>query len=162
MDRTQTQTHVPRPGAPSVAFVRARWHADVVDRCLEGFEQELSRLTGGAARLRVLDVPGAFEIPLAARRLAQGGGVDAVVGCAFVVDGGIYRHEFVAQTVVGALMDVQLQTDVPVLSAVLTPHNFQPTEAHLAFFREHFALKGREAAQACVQVLAAHEAARAA
>ena len=57
--------------------------------------------------------PGAFEIPLHAKRLATSGRYAAVVGAGLVVDGGIYRHEFVADAVVNGLMRVQLDTDVP-------------------------------------------------
>ena len=71
-----------------------------------------------------------------------------MIGAAFVVDGGIYRHDFVAGSVVDALIRVGLDTDVPVLSVVLTPHNYQETEAHRRFFLEHFVVKGREAADA--------------
>jgi len=42
---------------------------------------------------------------------------------------------------------------VPVLSVVLTPHHFQDTEAHIGFFKEHFRVKGREAADACQHIL---------
>ncbi len=69
-----------------------------------------------------------------------------------MVDGGIYRHEFVAQAVVTGLMEVQLRTDVPVLSVSLTPHNFQPGDDRVAFFRSHFVQKGREAANAALAV----------
>ena len=71
-----------------------------------------------------------------------------------MVDGGIYRHEFVAGTVLDALMQVQMETDVPILSAVLTPHHYQDSDPHLQFFREHFLLKGREVADACLSLLA--------
>ncbi|OYX44000.1 MAG: riboflavin synthase subunit beta [Rhodobacterales bacterium 32-67-9] len=125
------------------AFIKANWHADIVDRALDGFRAEI-----GDAGVDVFDVPGAFEIPLLARDLARSGRYDAVIGAAFVVDGGIYRHDFVAATVVDGLMRAQMDTEVPVLSVVLTPHNYQETEAHRAFFREHFVLKGREAAMA--------------
>ena len=64
------------------------------------------------------------------------------------MDGGIYRHAFVAQVVVSGLMNVQIKTEVPVLSISLTPHNVQPTDAHVAFFASHFIKKGREAAGA--------------
>ncbi len=70
-----------------------------------------------------------------------------------VVDGGIYRHEFVADTVIKALMDVQLRTEVPVFSAVLTPQQFHETAAHVDFFRKHFAIKGIEVAEACANTL---------
>jgi 6,7-dimethyl-8-ribityllumazine synthase len=88
------------------------------------------------------------------RALARTGRYAAVVGAAFVVDGGIYRHEFVAETVVAALMQAQLETDVPILSAVLTPHHFHESEEHRQFFLAHFAVKGREVAHACASLLA--------
>ena len=70
-----------------------------------------------------------------------------------MVDGGIYRHEFVAETVVNGLMKVQLDTEIPVFSVVLTPHHFQETPAHQDFFQAHFVKKGAEAARACTQTL---------
>ena len=68
----------------SVAFVQARWHADIVDQCRIAFVAEMERLTEGAATVEVFDVPGAFEIPLQARTLAKSGRYGAVVGAAFV------------------------------------------------------------------------------
>ncbi len=143
-----------KQAVPRIAFVQARWHADIVDRCREAFVDEIGRLTEGSAVVDVFDVPGAFEIPLQARTLARTGRYAAVVGSAFVVDGGIYRHDFVAEAVVAGLMQAQMDADLPVLSVVLTPHHFQDTEAHRHFFLEHFKVKGREAAQACLQILA--------
>ncbi|WP_284164098.1 6,7-dimethyl-8-ribityllumazine synthase [Frigidibacter sp. SD6-1] len=125
------------------AFLKANWHADIVDRALDGFAAEI-----GSVPVDIFDVPGAFELPLLARDLAATGRYAAVICAAFVVDGGIYRHEFVADTVVGALMRAQMDTGVPVLSVVLTPHAYQETEAHRAFFTAHFVEKGREAARA--------------
>lgn len=136
-----------------VAFVQARWHSAIVDECRFAFIEEIERATSGSAVVEVFDVPGAFEIPLMARTLAKTGKYDAVVGSAFVVDGGIYRHDFVADAVLSGLMQAQMDTDVPVLSAVLTPHQFQETEEHTRFFREHFKIKGREAAVACLSIL---------
>ena len=95
-------------------------------------------------------------MPLLARKLAETGRYDAVVAAALVVDGGIYRHDFVAQTVVSGLMEAQMQTGVPVLSVSLTPHHFQPTAEHVGFFTEHFVKKGAEAAGAALQISALH------
>ncbi|MCZ4288849.1 6,7-dimethyl-8-ribityllumazine synthase [Hoeflea alexandrii] len=134
-----------------IAFIKARWHADIVNQALVGFEQRLSEL-GLDAEVRAFDVPGAFEMPLLAQKLAKTGDYDAVVAAALVVDGGIYRHDFVAQAVVTGLMDVQLKTEVPVFSVSLTPHHFQPKGEHEAFFTTHFVQKGREAADAVAQV----------
>ncbi len=138
-----------------IAVIRARWHAGIVDRCVDSFVAEWAALGGRAQDVDVIDVPGALEIPLHAKTLARTGRYAAILGVAFVVDGGIYRHDFVAGTVVDALVKVGLDTDVPVLSAVLTPHNFQESEAHIAFFRDHFVIKGQEAAHAASQIIAA-------
>ena len=136
-----------------IAFVKAQWHADIVDRAKVGFEAETAVLWKSQVSVNVITVPGAFEIPLMAQMLAKTGRFQAVVGAAFVVDGGIYRHDFVESTVVDALMRVQLDTGVPVFSVVLTPHQYQETADHNRFFLEHFEKKGAEAARACRSLL---------
>ena len=138
---------------PRIAVIRARWHADIVDRCVNSFVAEWEKLGGKAADVEIFDVPGALEIPLHAQTLIRTGRFSAVLGTAFVVDGGIYRHDFVAGTVLDAMMRISLDSGVPVLSAVLTPHNFQESEAHIAFFTDHFVIKGREAAHAAKNIL---------
>ena len=137
---------------PRIAFIKARWHSDVVDRAHEGFLAEQQRLIPGA-KVVAYDVPGAFEMPLLAKKLAQTGKYDAVVAAALVVDGGIYRHDFVATAVVTGLMNVGLDTGVPCFSVSLTPHNYQETELLTGFYRDHFVKKGAEAAQAVHQML---------
>ena len=69
--------------------------------------------------------------------------------------GGIYRHDFVAHAVIDGLMRVQLDTGVPVISAVLTPHHFHEHAEHRRYFSEHFVVKGGEAARACLATVAA-------
>lgn len=129
------------------AFIKANWHSDIVERALDGFREIIS-----ANQIDVFDVPGAFELPLMARDLAATGRYAAVAAAALVVDGGIYRHDFVAQAVVDGLMRAGLDTGVPVLSVSLTPHHFQETEHHTAIFRAHFVEKGREAARAALMI----------
>lgn len=143
---TSTDTHPAR-----VAIVAARWHADIVDRAVESCRDRLGE--HGITRVDVVEVPGAYEIPLHARRLAQSSRYDAVAACALVVNGGIYRHDFVASTVVDALMRVQLETDVPVFSAVLTPHHFHEHAEHVGYFTHHFEVKGQELAEAIAATL---------
>ena len=129
------------------AFIKAGWHADIVDQALVGFQQVIP-----AEDIDVFDVPGAFEMPLAAKDLARTGKYAAIAAAALVVDGGIYRHDFVAQAVVSGLMQAGLETGVPVLSVSLTPHHFQETDHHMTIYREHFVLKGREAAEAALKI----------
>ena len=129
------------------AFIKANWHADIVERALEGFCELVP-----AEHVDVFDVPGAFEMPLLARDLAASGRYAAVAAAAFVVDGGIYRHEFVAQAVVDGLMRAGMDTGVPVLSVSLTPHQYQETDHHRQIYRAHFVEKGREAARAALMI----------
>ncbi len=130
------------------AFVKANWHSDIVNRSLDGFLELVPR-----DEVDVYDVPGAFELPLTARDLARSGKYAAVIAAAFVVDGGIYRHDFVAAAVVHGLMQAALDGDVPILSLSLTPHHYQVTEHHRAIYTAHFAEKGREAARAALGIV---------
>lgn len=137
-----------------IAFIHSSWHREIVMECHAAFMAEIATL-GVASRVDTFELPGAFEIPLHAQLLARSGRYTAIVAAGLVVDGGIYRHEFVASTVIGALMQVQLATCVPVFSAVLTPQQFHEHETHLAFFRQHMLVKGAEAARACASTLRA-------
>jgi 6,7-dimethyl-8-ribityllumazine synthase len=134
-----------------IAFIQSCWHRNIVDQCKDAFVRTLAE--EGFISVDLYTVPGAFEIPLKAMKLALKGDHAAIVGAGLVVDGGIYRHEFVAQAVVTGMMQVQLKTLIPVLSAVLTPHNFHECEEHREFFRSHFVTKGREVALACLSTL---------
>ncbi len=129
------------------AFIKANWHGDIVSRALDGFAELIP-----IDQIDVFDVPGAFEMPLLARDLAMTGRYATVTAAALVVDGGIYRHDFVAQAVVDGLMRAGLDSNVPVLSVSLTPHHYQETDHHSAIFREHFVEKGREAARASLMI----------
>lgn len=135
------------------AFIKAAWHSHIVDRALDGFcaviDPEL---------VDVFDVPGAFEMPLLARDLANTGKYGAVAAAALVVDGGIYRHDFVASAVVDGLMRAGMDSGVPVLSVSLTPHHFQETDHHNAIYMAHFVEKGREAANAALKIVATRAA----
>jgi len=138
-----------------IAIVSASWHREIVDRARLSLRAELEAQGIAPESLEEFDVPGAFEIPLHAKLLAQSGRFDAVIACALVVDGGIYRHEFVAAAVIDGLMRVQLDAGVPVFSAVLTPHHFHEHDVHREFFAAHFVEKGREVGRACAKTLQA-------
>jgi 6,7-dimethyl-8-ribityllumazine synthase len=162
--KTQTTSIAPTPPlelptangafrAARIAFVHALWHREIVEQAHIGFLEEMAALGFGPETVERFETPGAFEIPLHAQTLARSGRYAAIVGAAFVVDGGIYRHDFVAQTVVSALMQVQLATETPIFSVVLTPHHFHEHDVHRRFFHDHFRVKGQEAARACTGTL---------
>ncbi|QDL53468.1 6,7-dimethyl-8-ribityllumazine synthase [Rhodoferax aquaticus] len=157
---THSSNSIPNTGAYApngkpvrVAFIQSSWHEDIVDQGRTSFLAEIARLGSPVEAVTCFKVPGAFEIPLHAQKLAKSGQFDAIVACGFVVNGGIYRHEFVTEAVISGLMRVQLDTEVPVFSVVLTPLNFHEHQEHVKFFTQHFLTKGAEAAQACVQTV---------
>lgn len=136
-----------------IAFVQACWHREIVDRCRDSFVEHITAAGIDRERVDLFEVPGAFEIPLLAQRLASTGRYAAIVAAGLVVDGGVYRHEFVAGAVISGLMQVQLATNVPVFSAVLTPQHFHEHDTHKQFFFDHFVVKGAEVAHACATTL---------
>jgi 6,7-dimethyl-8-ribityllumazine synthase len=155
-EHRQSQGDVPeRPPAPEhprfakpqrVAFVQSSWHREVIEECRLAFLAEIE--ARHITNIDVFEVPGSFEIPLHVQILAKTRRYTAIVAAGLVID-----DEYVAETVIKALMDVQLRTEVPVFSAVLTPQQFHETAAHFEFFRKHFATKGVEVAGACANTL---------
>src|SRR3979411_3301852 len=144
----------PRFAKPQrVAFVQSSWHREVVEECRIAFLDEIEARNIARAHVDLFEVPGSFEIPLHAQLLAKTRRYTAIVAAGLVVDGGIYRHEFVAGTVVEALKEVDLWADMPVSSAALGAEQFREIPAHVAFFRKHFVIKGIEVAAACANTL---------
>jgi 6,7-dimethyl-8-ribityllumazine synthase len=147
-DRPAARVH-PRFTKPQrVAFVQSAWHREVIEQCRLAFLAEIEERGIEPARIDLFEVPGSFEIPLHVQLLAKTRRYTAIVAAGLVVD-----DEYIAETVIRALMEVQLRTEVPVFSAVLTPQQFHETAAHFDFFRKHFATKGVEVAEACANTL---------
>ncbi len=152
-DNTNDRAAPPSGGAHRIAIIRACWHKEIVDQACVSFIETLEELGVGTLAVDTVDVPGSLEIPLQAKQLAKTGRYSVIVAAGLVVDGGIYRHDFVAKSVIDGMMQVQLETEVPILSVVLTPHHFHEHGEHAQFFIEHFKVKGAEAARACALTL---------
>ncbi|WP_350333265.1 6,7-dimethyl-8-ribityllumazine synthase [Coralliovum pocilloporae] len=136
-----------------IGFIQAGWHSDILDKGHQSFVATLSEAGLPEDNIERHFVPGGYEIPLLAKRLIETRSYDAIVATALIVDGGIYRHDFVARAVIDGMMRVQLDTGTPVLSVVLTPHHFHEHSDHLDFFAGHFVKKGQEAARAVIQTV---------
>jgi 6,7-dimethyl-8-ribityllumazine synthase len=136
-----------------IAYVQAHWHTEITDHCKEAFLAELAARGHAPDAVEHFSTPGSLEIPLVAKKLAETGRYAAVCASGLVVDGGIYRHEFVAEAVLQGIVRASLETGVPILSAVLTPHHFHEHAPHKEFFREHMREKGKELAAACLGIL---------
>lgn len=130
-----------------LAIISASWHRDLLNAAKASCLARLSEHGINAEKdIDDFNVPGSLEIPLMALKLAKTSRYDGIIAFGLIVDGGIYRHEFVASSVIDGLMRVQLDTEIPVFSCVLTPHQFHNHSDHVNFFREHLTLKGAEIA----------------
>lgn len=132
-----------------IAFMQAAWHGDIVGQCREAFLENMP----AEHTVEIIDVPGSLEMPLMCKKLAETNDYKIICCAGFVTDGSIYRHDFVAHAILQGFINVQLQTGVPVLSAVLTPQepfaeDGSNPEQHKFFFN-HMAVKGEELASAC-------------
>ena len=129
-----------------VAVVAAQWHAAVMDGLVAGAMRALEE--AGVAEVRLVRVPGSFELPVAAQAAARAG-YDAVVALGVVIRGGTPHFEFVCAASTDGLRQVALETGVPIGFGLLTCEDEAQAldRAGLATSRED---KGYESAQAAV------------
>lgn len=136
-----------------IAFIQAGWHQDIVSQGRESFIAEMEKSGFPKNNIDIYDVPGSLEIPLQAQLLAKSGKYTLIACGGLIINGGIYRHEFVTTAVIDGIMRVSLDTEIPVLSMVLTPQNFHEHEEHHTYFFNHFKKKGQELANAALKTL---------
>ena len=147
---TGAQPEGPAPGSGAgmrIVVVGARFNGDVTERLLEGAQQALDELGADAA---VRWVPGAFELPLAAHRLASSGEYDAVVCLGAVIRGETDHYVHVATQCAAGLQRAQLDTGVPVIFGVLTTDTVDDALARAGGKHGN---KGTEAAGAAVEMV---------
>ncbi len=101
-------------------IVIARWNEFISGKLLDGALDAIRRHGGDAAAVTVAWVPGSFEIPLAAQRLARSGRFDALVCLGAVIRGATDHYQFVASEVTKGVAQVGLETGVPTIFGVLT------------------------------------------
>lgn len=107
------------------ALVAGRFNSLVVDHMVEAAEDILVRHGARSEDMTLARVPGAFEMPLAARKLAIGGGYDAVIALGAVIRGSTPHFEYVAGEASKGLAQVQMETGVPVGYGLLTTDNME-------------------------------------
>jgi 6,7-dimethyl-8-ribityllumazine synthase len=106
-----------------IAIAVARFNDLVTERLLAGAHDGLVRHGVDASSISVAWVPGAFELPVIAQRLAQSGEYDAVIALGAVIRGATGHYEYVAGQSASGLANVALQTNVPVIFGILTTEN---------------------------------------
>jgi 6,7-dimethyl-8-ribityllumazine synthase len=128
-----------------VGVVMSRFNIDVCEGLLAACTHELRRHGVRPADMLIVTVPGALEIALAARRIAQSGRFDAVVALGAVIRGETYHFEVVSNESAAGLTRVQLETGVPVANGVLTTEDEYQAEARMS-------TKGAEAARVAIEM----------
>ncbi len=103
-----------------IAFVVSRFNDFICERLLEGALDSLSRHGGSKDEVTVLKVPGAFELPLAARKLAESGKFDAIVCLGSVIRGETSHYDYVCANASSGIASTSLETGIPVSFGILT------------------------------------------
>lgn len=119
-DRSGPATPLKVPKGARVAIVWSRFNQDVVERLVEGARRCLKAHGLKEDAVTSLEVPGAWELPWAARRVASSGGAHAIIAIGAVIRGDTPHFEFVAGEAARGLADVMAETGVPVAFGVLT------------------------------------------
>ena len=108
-----------------VAIVAGRWNDFVVSRLISGAMDGLERLGASADAITLVRVPGSFELPMAARRVAASGNFDAVVCLGVVIRGETSHNEYIAAEVFKGIAQVSLETNLPIALGVVTADNLE-------------------------------------
>ena len=138
-----------------IAIINTKWNAQAVGNATEACLTRLHELWVEENDISVFTVPGAVEMPLLSKKLLTESWFDAVIAIAVIYRGWIYRHEFVAQSVVQEIVRLSSEIWKPIFSSILTPDTDDyESEKNQKFYLEHLKWKWTEVADACVETLA--------
>ncbi|MDR2787082.1 MAG: 6,7-dimethyl-8-ribityllumazine synthase [Candidatus Accumulibacter sp.] len=132
-------------GGLSIGIVMSRFNQGICEGLLAACVAELGRLGVDAGNVEIATVPGALEIPLALQNMAQSDRFDALIALGAVIRGETYHFEVVANDSCRAVMEVQLDTGIPIANGILTCND---DDQALARARQ----KGSDCAQAAVEM----------
>ncbi|MDP1571781.1 MAG: 6,7-dimethyl-8-ribityllumazine synthase [Vicinamibacterales bacterium] len=134
-----------------VAIVVSRFNDFVTERLLEGARAALRDAGVADTDVEVLRVPGAFEIPIAAQRIAELGRVQAVICLGCLIRGGTPHFEYIASAAAHGITAAAAATGVPMAFGVLTTNSVEEAIERAGAGPEN---KGREAAAAALEMAA--------
>ena len=133
-----------------IALVASRFNSFLVEQLVKGAEDAFMRLGGDGADLLLVRVPGADEIPVAAKKLAVSGRYDAVVGLGAVVQGATAHAGLICETTARAFSQIALETGVPVTDGVVSAENLEQAVERCGTKQGN---KGFAAMQAAIEVV---------
>jgi len=120
-----------------IGIIRTRWNDEHVSKLVTGIRSALSECQVKEENIFETEVPGSFELPLAAKFLAMSGTVDAIVATGVLIKGDTMHFEYIAESVSSGLMSVGLQTNTPVVFGVLTCMNEDQVKARSSEGNNH-------------------------
>jgi len=115
-----------------IGIVMGRFNVDVGDGLLSSCTAALVKHGVAKADMRIVSVPGALEIPLALKKMAQSGKYDALIALGAVIRGETYHFEIVSNESARGITDVQLATGVPIANGILTTEDDSQAEVRMA------------------------------
>jgi 6,7-dimethyl-8-ribityllumazine synthase len=128
-----------------IGIVMARFNLPICEALLSACVAELKRLGVADSDMAIANVPGALEVPLVLQTMAQSGCFDALVALGAVIRGDTYHFEVVSNDACRAIMEVQLDTGVPIANGILTCDTDEQAEIRTQ-------PKGSDCAQAAVEM----------
>lgn len=137
-------------GNARFAIVVSRWNGDITENLLAGALRALERHGVTQERIQVVRVPGAFELPLAALKLADGGNYQGIITLGCIIRGGTPHFEYVCGECARGIGEVALATGLPVAFGVLTTDNLQQAEERSGEGQDN---KGEEAALTALEMV---------
>lgn len=145
------ETHAEIPSTAKIAVVAARFNASIVDELLAGCLRRLEALKVDNTRIVIHRVPGAFELPVAARALARRKAFSAVICLGAVIRGDTPHFDYVAGECARGLQEVAVSECLPVLFGVLTTNTQEQAMERIGGKHGH---AGERAADAAVEMIA--------
>ena len=132
------------------AIVASRWNDAIVSRLIEGARRALAELSAEDDAVEIFRVPGSFEIPLCALKVAESRKFDAAICLGVIIRGETPHFEYIASETARGIGDAGLRTGVPLLFGVITADNVEQAQARAG---ENSNNKGFEAATAAVELV---------
>ncbi len=137
-------------GKGNYALVVGRWNSFVVEHLLQGALDTLKRHGVSEKNISIVRAPGAFEIPLVCKKVAQKGGVDAIIALGAVIRGGTPHFEYVAGECTKGIAQVSMEHGVPISFGVLTVDSIEQAVERSGTKAGN---KGEEAAMSAIEMV---------
>jgi 6,7-dimethyl-8-ribityllumazine synthase len=150
---TQTPDFQPSqiPPTARLAIAAARFNAPIVDELIAGARRRLAELKITPDRIELHRVPGAFELPLAAKLMADSGRFAAVICLGAVIRGDTPHFDYVAGECARGIQNVSLATGIPIIFGVLTTNTDEQAQQRIGGIHGH---AGERAAEAALEMIA--------